>query len=222
MLCSHGFQSALSPFMDVYWPVRSLWPEVKPLLHQQDLLQRNLQELCSSLELMDKLQHGIPRETQPFQTGQAVRPLSYQLEKEGELFGLTLDAAGFSPEELSVRQVGRKLRVSGKTEKKQEDEKGFCSYRRQEFRREFELPEWLNPEDVACYLAPDGKLHIQEAKAPPAEEADRELTVERSSEEKTQQQSVCSQTEDSSTETDSSAQDTPENMDSASSPNHVA
>ncbi|XP_041816467.1 heat shock protein 30-like [Chelmon rostratus] len=206
MLCSHGFQSAFSPFMDVYWPVRSLWPEVKPLLHQQHLLQRNLQEFRSSLELMDKLETPGP----------AVRPLSYQLEKQGEPFGLTLDAAGFSPEELSVRQVGRKLRVSGKTEKKQEDEKGFCSYKRQEFRREFELPEWLNPEDVACYLAPDGKLHIQEAKAPPAEEADRELTVERSSEDKTQQQSVCSQTEDSST------QDTPENMDSSSSSNHVA
>ncbi|XP_070845550.1 heat shock protein 30-like [Chaetodon trifascialis] len=216
MLCSRGFQSALSPFMDVHWPVRSLWPEVKPLLYQQDLLQRNLQELRSSLELMDKLQHRILEETEPFQTSEAGRPLSYQLEKQGEPFGLTLNTQGFSPEELSVRQEGRKLRVSGNTEKKQEDEKGLYSYRRQEFRLEFDLPEGLNPEDVTCYLAPDGKLHIQEAKAPRVEETERELTVERSSEEKTQQQSVCSQTEDSSAETDSSTQDTPENMDSSS------
>ncbi|XP_070845549.1 heat shock protein 30-like [Chaetodon trifascialis] len=213
MLCSRGFQSALSPFMDVHWPVRSLWPEVKPLLYQQDLLQRNLQELRSSLELMDKLQHRILEETEPFQTSEAGRPLSYQ---QGEPFGLTLNTQGFSPEELSVRQEGRKLRVSGNTEKKQEDEKGLYSYRRQEFRQEFDLPEGLNPEDVTCYLAPDGKLHIQEAKAPRVEETERELTVERSSEEKTQQQSVCSQTEDSSAETDSSTQDTPENMDSSS------
>uniref|UniRef100_A0A671VX99 SHSP domain-containing protein n=1 Tax=Sparus aurata TaxID=8175 RepID=A0A671VX99_SPAAU len=171
MLCSRGLQS-LSPFMDLYWPVRSLWPEVRPLLYQQDLLQRNLQELRSSLELMDKLQQDILEETEPFQTGVAVQPLSYQLEKEGERFGLTLDTQGFSPEELSVRQVGRKLRVSGKTEKKQEDEEGSYSYRRHEFRRELDLPEGLNPEYVTCYLAPDGKLHIQAAQDPRVEEAE--------------------------------------------------
>ncbi|KAM7393151.1 hypothetical protein PAMA_008008 [Pampus argenteus] len=212
MLCSHGYQSALSPFMGFYWPVRSLWPEVKPLCYQQDLLQRNLQELCSSLELMDKLQHNILEETEPFRTSVAKQPVSYQLEKEGEHFGLTLDTQGFSPEELSVRQVGSKLRVSGKTEKKQEDGKGSYSYRRQEFRQEFDLPEGLNPEAVTCYLAPDGKLHIQAAKAPCVEEAERELTIKRSLEEKTQQ-SLSSQPEDSSTDTDDSTQDKPERMD---------
>ncbi|XP_054469066.1 heat shock protein 30-like [Anoplopoma fimbria] len=209
MLCSHGFQSALSPFTGLYyWPVCSLWPEVKPLLHQQDLLQRNLQELRSSLELMDKLQQEILEETEPFQTSVAVKAVSCQLEGEGEPFGLTLDTRGFSPEELSVRQVGRKLRVSGKTEKKQEDGKGSYSYRRQEFRQEFDLPEGQNPEAVTCYLDPDGKLHIQAAKAPCEEEAERELTIKRSLEEKTQQ-SVCSQTQGSST------QDKPENMEAS-------
>ncbi|CAK6962055.1 heat shock protein 30-like [Scomber scombrus] len=129
-----------------------------------------------------------------------------------EHFGLTLDTQGFSPEELSVRQVGRKLRVSGKTEKKQEDGKGCYSYRCQEFRQEFDLPEELNPEAITCYLAPDGKLHIQEAKALCVDEAERELPIETSSEEKPQQ-SVCSHTEDSSTETDDSTQDKPANMD---------
>uniref|UniRef100_A0A3Q3IVT8 SHSP domain-containing protein n=1 Tax=Monopterus albus TaxID=43700 RepID=A0A3Q3IVT8_MONAL len=197
MLCSHGFQSALSPFMDFHWPVRSLWPEVRPLLYQQDLLRRNLQELRCSLELMHKLQHKILEETEPFQSSVAVQPVSYQLDKEGEHFGLTLDTRGFSPEELSVRQVGRKLRVSGKTEKKQEDGKGSYSYRLQEFRQEFDLPEGLNPEAVTCCLAPDGKLHIQAPKAPCAEEAERELTIKRSSEEEKTQQSVCSHPEGS-------------------------
>ncbi|GAA6235875.1 heat shock protein 30-like [Lates japonicus] len=206
MLCSHGLQSALSPLMDMYWPVHSLWPEVRPLLHQQDLLQRNLQELCSSLELMNKLQHKILEEREPFQTSPTLQPVSYQLQKEGEHFGLTLDTQGFSPEELSVRQVGRKLRVSGKTENKLEDEMGCCSYQRQVFTQEFDLPEGLNPEDVTCYLDSDGKLHIQAAEAPGVEEAERELAIKRSLEEKTQQ-SVCSHTEGSST------QDKPEHMD---------
>uniref|UniRef100_A0A3P9CJF8 SHSP domain-containing protein n=1 Tax=Maylandia zebra TaxID=106582 RepID=A0A3P9CJF8_9CICH len=187
MLCSHGVQSALSPFMDFYWPVRSLWPEIKPLFYQQDLLQRNLQELCSSLELMDKLQRRILEETDPFQSSMAVQPVAVQLEKEGDKFALMLDTRGFSPEELSVRQVGRKLRVSGKTKKKQEDGKGSYSYRLQEFRQEFDLPEGLNPQTITCHLSPDGKLHIQAAKAPCVEEAERELTIKRSSEDKAQQ-----------------------------------
>ncbi|XP_028253751.1 heat shock protein 30-like [Parambassis ranga] len=176
MLCSHGFRSALSPVMDFYWPVHSLWPEVGPLPYQQDFLQRSLQKLHSSLEPMDKLQHNILEETEPLPSSMAVQPASYQLQRDGDNFDLPLDTEGFSPEELSVRQVGRKLRVSGKTEKKkkkEEDGKGSFSYRLQEF----DLPEGLNPEAISCCLSPDGKLHIQAAKA-----------------------SVCSQAEDSSTQ----------------------
>ncbi|XP_034566346.1 heat shock protein 30-like [Notolabrus celidotus] len=191
MLCSHGLQSALSPVMDFYWPVRSLWPGVSPLLYQQELRQRNQHQFQHSLELMDKLQHSIMEETEPFQSCVAVKPVSYQEEKEGEHFGLTLDTQGFSPEELSIRQVGRKLKVSGKTEKKKEDGKGCSSYTLQEFRQEFDLPEGLNQEAVSCYLDPDGKLHIKATKASCVEEAERELTIERSLDEKTQQ-SVCS------------------------------
>ncbi|XP_040910681.1 heat shock protein 30-like [Toxotes jaculatrix] len=186
MPCSHELQFALSPFMDLHWPVCSLWPEVRHPLHQQDLLQRNLQQLHSSLELMDKLQHKILEETEPFETTAALQPVSCQLQKEGERFGLTLDTQGFSPEQLSVRQVGRKLRVSGKTETKQEDEKGCCSYRLQEFTQDFELPEGLNPGEVTCYLDRDGKLHIQAAETLCVEEAEKELTIKRSLEEKTQ------------------------------------
>ncbi|XP_061589445.1 heat shock protein 30-like [Cololabis saira] len=91
--------------MDFYWTVRSLWPEVRPLIYQQ----KNLQEV------MDKLQDRILEETEPFQSSVSLQPGSYQLQKEGESFGLTLDTHGFSPEELSVRQVGRKLTVSGKS-----------------------------------------------------------------------------------------------------------
>ncbi|XP_061589173.1 heat shock protein 30-like [Cololabis saira] len=174
-------------------PLRILWPEVRPLNYQQDLLQRNLQEV------MDKLQDRILEETEPFQSSVSRQPGSYQLQKEGESFGLTLDTHGFSPEELSVRQVGRKLTVSGKSEKKQ-DGKDSYSYRLHEFRQELDLPEGVNPKTVTCYLSPDGKVHIQESKAPIVEEAERELTIKRSSEEETQH-SVCSQTEGSRAET---------------------
>lgn len=93
ILCSPGFQSALSPFTDFYWP--DLRSEVNPLLQQQDLLRRNLQELHS---LMDKLQTDILEE--PFHTSEQPA-VSYYLQKEG---GLTLDTQGFSPEELGRKQ----------------------------------------------------------------------------------------------------------------------
>ncbi|KAI4816809.1 hypothetical protein KUCAC02_009115 [Chaenocephalus aceratus] len=98
--------SALSPFTDFYWP--DLRSEVNPLLQQQDLLRRNLQELHS---LMDKLQTDILEE--PFHTSEQPA-VSYYLQKEG---GLTLDTQGFSPEELGRKQSAgrrRKRRRTGK------------------------------------------------------------------------------------------------------------
>ncbi|KAL6097078.1 uncharacterized protein ACO6RY_06255 [Pungitius sinensis] len=194
MLCSYGFQSALSPFTGLHWPARRLWPDVKPLLHQQDLLQRNLQDLCSSLELMDKLHQEILEETEAFQTSVALQEVSHQLDTEGENFDLTLDTRGFLPEELSVRQVGRKLTLSGKAERKQEDGEGSYSYSRREFRQEFDLPEGPDPEALTCYLAPDGKLHIQAARAPCGDHKEKELTIQKSLEEKAQT-SVSAQTQ---------------------------
>ncbi|XP_071208057.1 heat shock protein 30-like [Salvelinus alpinus] len=161
MLCSRGFQSSLSPLTDFYWPVRSLWPEVRPLLSQRDLLQRNLIEIKSSLELMEKLQQHIFEELENVPSSVAIQPVSYKMDKDGDGFALTLDTKDFSPEELSVKQVGRKLKVSGKTEKNLDDGEGSYSYRCQEFRQELYLPEGVNPETVTCSLAYDGKLHIQ-------------------------------------------------------------
>uniref|UniRef100_A0A3Q0SD69 SHSP domain-containing protein n=1 Tax=Amphilophus citrinellus TaxID=61819 RepID=A0A3Q0SD69_AMPCI len=62
----------------------------------------------------------------------------------------------------------------GKTE-----EKGCCSYRRQEFRQDFDLPEGLNIEDVTCYLDPGGKFHIHASKS--VWRRLRELNMKRSS-----------------------------------------
>ncbi|XP_036975410.1 heat shock protein beta-11-like [Acanthopagrus latus] len=89
------------------------------------------------------------------------KPISFQeLGKDSSSFALRLGTQEFSPEELSVKQVGRKLRVSGKTEKKKEDEKGSYSYRCQEFRQEFDLPSDVDAETVTCSLV-GGKLQIQ-------------------------------------------------------------
>uniref|UniRef100_A0A8C7RQL0 SHSP domain-containing protein n=1 Tax=Oncorhynchus mykiss TaxID=8022 RepID=A0A8C7RQL0_ONCMY len=91
-----------------------------------------------------------------------LKSLSVRLnEREG--FALALETKDYSPEELSVKQMGRKLRVSGKTEKKPDDGEGSYSSRCQEFRQEFDLPDGVNPETVTCSLDHDGKLHIEVA-----------------------------------------------------------
>ncbi|KAK9979936.1 hypothetical protein ABG768_013342 [Culter alburnus] len=114
--------------------------------------------LRSSLEQLEKLQHEIFEEIQQ----KEICSVTCTMEKEGSGFALTLDTQDFSPEELSVRQVGRKLQVSGKSQKQQEDHgKGLYSCRIREFRQVFDLPEGVNPVAVICCTTADGKLYIQ-------------------------------------------------------------
>ncbi|NP_001297950.1 heat shock protein, alpha-crystallin-related, b11 [Esox lucius] len=167
MLCSSMMQPSLntmSPFMDFHWPVRSLWPETRPLFFQiEQEMMRNLQEMRHNMEYMQRLHQKIFEDIEGPLSLTDFKPIAFQVGKENNRFALTLDTKDFSPEELSVKQVGRKLRVSGKTEKKQGDGKGSYSYKCQEFRQEFDLPEGVNPETVTCSLK-DGQLQIHAPK----------------------------------------------------------
>lgn len=167
MLCPSVFQpSALTmrPFLDLHWPVRSLWPEVQPLFfHMEQEMIRHIQEMRQSMEHMERLHQRIFQEIDhpsSSATG-GFKPIAFQhLSGDGNNFALSLDTQVFSPQELSVKQVGRKLRVSGRTEKKKEDDRGSFSYSCQEFRQEFSLPEDVDPEAVTCSLV-GGRLQIQ-------------------------------------------------------------
>uniref|UniRef100_A0A8C9SAR6 Heat shock protein, alpha-crystallin-related, b9-like n=1 Tax=Scleropages formosus TaxID=113540 RepID=A0A8C9SAR6_SCLFO len=157
--------SSFSPLMDFHWPVRSLWPETRPLFFRiEQEMMRHMQEMKQSLEFMEKLHQKIFEEIDHVPASMALKPISFKVDNEGQNFALTLDTKDFSPEELAVKQVGRKLRVSGKSEKKQEDGKGSFSYKCQEFRQELDLPEDVNPEDVICSLS-EGQLRIQAARS---------------------------------------------------------
>ncbi|XP_071362581.1 heat shock protein beta 9-like [Trachinotus anak] len=166
MLCPSVFQPSpvtMRPFMDLHWPVRSLWPETRPLFYhiEQEMI-RHMQEMRQSMEFMEKLHQKIFDEIDQTSSSTGVfQPITFQdLGRDSSNFALSLDTKEFSPEELSVKQVGRKLRVSGKTEKKQDDGKGSYSYRCQEFRQEFDLPDGVDPETVTCSLV-GGRLQIQ-------------------------------------------------------------
>lgn len=167
MLCPSVFQSppvTMRPFPDPHWPVRSLWPDTRPLFyHMEQEMMRHMQEMRQNMEFMERLHQKIFEEIDktPSSAGAAFKPIAFQeLRPDGGSFALSLDTTEFSPEELSVKQVGRKLRVSGRTEKKQDDGKGSFSYRCQEFRQEFDLPDGVDPQSVTCSLA-GGRLQIQ-------------------------------------------------------------
>uniref|UniRef100_A0A8D0CJ88 SHSP domain-containing protein n=1 Tax=Scleropages formosus TaxID=113540 RepID=A0A8D0CJ88_SCLFO len=181
-MCSYMLQPfSFTPLVDSDWPVRSLWPQCRPLLFPREMLLRNMREMRGSLDILEKLQQQILEEFDHVpSSSSSLEPLKYHLEKEGESFALTLDTKDFSPEELCVKQLGRKLRVSGKSEKKQEDGKGSYCYRRQEFRREFELPEDVNPEAVSCSFA-DGRLRIRAPREALRAAAERVLPIDTTS-----------------------------------------
>ncbi|TMS13991.1 heat shock protein beta-11 [Larimichthys crocea] len=173
MLCSSFCQPApitMRPFMDLHWPVRSLWPETRPLFYhiEQEMI-RHMQEMRQSIEYMERLHQKIFEEIDQTSSSTGLfMPIAFQeLGKDSSSFALSLDTKEFSPGELSVKQVGRKLRVSGKTEKKKEDEKGSYSYKCQEFRQEFDLPDGVDTEAVTCSLV-GGRLQIQAPRERPA------------------------------------------------------
>ncbi|XP_055512989.1 heat shock protein 30C-like [Leucoraja erinacea] len=83
------------------------------------------------------------------------------VDKGGDGFSLSLDVPRFSPEELKVKVLGRKVLVTGKHEKKSEDGSGSYSYKYEEFRREFQLPEDVDAEALNCCLSQDGRLKVR-------------------------------------------------------------
>ncbi|XP_055036401.1 heat shock protein beta 9-like [Misgurnus anguillicaudatus] len=177
MLCPSTFQPHLGPLMDFNWPVRSLWPETRPLFYQiEQEMMRHMQEMRHNLEFMERLHQRIFDQIDHAPSMTTFKPISFKLAKEGNRFALSLDTKDFSPEELSVKQVGRKLRVSGKTEKKQDDGKGSYSYRCQEFRQEFDLPEGVSTDGVTCSLL-NGQLQIQAPKEASAVSNERVIPI---------------------------------------------
>uniref|UniRef100_UPI00398E7E3C heat shock protein 30C-like n=1 Tax=Pristiophorus japonicus TaxID=55135 RepID=UPI00398E7E3C len=81
--------------------------------------------------------------------------------KDGDGFSLSLDVQRLSPEELKVKVFGRKVLVTGKHEKKSDDGSGSYSYKYEEFRREFQLPEDVDAQALNCCLSQDGRLKVQ-------------------------------------------------------------
>ena len=102
-----------SPFSDFHWPVRSLWPETRPLFYhlEQEML-RHFQLMKHNMDYMERLHQRIWEEIDQSAPAAAaasssLKPITFQMNKDqGGAFALTLDTKDYTPEELSVKQVG--------------------------------------------------------------------------------------------------------------------
>ncbi|KAG9481921.1 hypothetical protein GDO78_010906 [Eleutherodactylus coqui] len=125
-------------------------------------LDRRMQQFHQVPQLLPPLSTDIRRSPSWNRYAVATVPNSLSLAKpRKENFEMTLDASHFAPEELTVKTEGRRLTVTGKRDIKTETEDGSCHHEFRDFRREIELPEDVNPEDVRCSLSNDGQLCIQ-------------------------------------------------------------
>ncbi|KAM4703815.1 heat shock protein 30C-like [Rhinophrynus dorsalis] len=109
--------------------------------------------------------------------------ISPKTDKDGkDHFELILDVSNFTPDELTVKTQGRKLIVMAKHDKKSDADDGSYFHEYREWKREAELPEDVNPEEVLCSLSKDGHLHIQAPRLalPPAKERPIPITMSQS------------------------------------------
>lgn len=163
-------QSSYSPLCVCREPALGLWPAQQLMF---GLLEDNMLSMRSDIErrmqrvnqVYQLLAQDMERRADLKRNSAVTASNDSTTGKEGKKnFELTLDVSGFSPEELTVKTEGRRLIVSGKHDKKQETENGGYFHEYKEWKRETQLPEDVNPEEILCSLSDDGQLHFQAAR----------------------------------------------------------
>ncbi|XP_019361673.1 PREDICTED: heat shock protein 30C-like [Gavialis gangeticus] len=81
--------------------------------------------------------------------------------RQDKKFDLHMDVASFSPEELMVRQEGRKVTVVGSHKKQSPGKDGGSFWEYQEMHKEMLLPADLDLDAMTCSLCFDAQLHVE-------------------------------------------------------------
>ncbi|XP_078080167.1 heat shock protein beta-11-like [Mustelus asterias] len=132
----------------------NMWNQVEEARKSTNFMDRVLEELAK--EFCEEKSRNQEKGAEDNEEGKRQSG-----DKDGDGFSLSLDVQRFSPEELKVKVLGRKVLVTGKHEKKSDDGSGSYSYKYEEFRREFQLPEDVDAEALNCCLSQDGRLKVQ-------------------------------------------------------------
>ncbi|KAG2464428.1 GGA1 protein, partial [Polypterus senegalus] len=112
-------------------PVSALWPQSQIICTQmENEMARQMDNMRRSVHLMNQLQHVLRNEivdADQVPRWDGRRAPFCKVEKDGQQFSASLEVEDFKPEELTVKQVGRKVMLSGKKEKKEESDGGSYS-----------------------------------------------------------------------------------------------
>ncbi|XP_062893017.1 heat shock protein beta-11 [Mobula hypostoma] len=146
-------------------PVHTLWPVPLTVFEPLECnVWKQVEEMRKGMNFMERIFEELAKEfwgERPRIGAGAEGGQSGTVGKSGDGFSVSLHVPRFSPEELKVKVLGRKVLVTGEYEKKSHDGSGSYSYRYEEFRREFPLPEDVDTQAVKCCLTEDGRLKIQ-------------------------------------------------------------
>ncbi|XP_026720519.1 heat shock protein 30C-like isoform X1 [Athene cunicularia] len=133
--------------------MRTLWPYSESIFTEMPTVEK-IREFMNSFEQLLSSQGAAAAERAP-STGTALTQGS------GEGFSVCQDVKDFSPEQLSVKVVGRKVVLVGQKETQSTDETGSFSYKYEVLKREWDVPEEVDAEALTCSLSKEGQLRIE-------------------------------------------------------------
>ncbi|KYO46664.1 heat shock protein beta-11 isoform A [Alligator mississippiensis] len=161
MLCHLNLQppshSTLAPWVS---PVRTLWPQPSVLFAE---LERELRwEMEQAQEFMSSFQHLLAGggSSSPIKEREQSTSVAPPQGADGA-FTVCQDIKGLGPNDLMVKLVGRKVLLTGKKEMQSEDSKGSFSYKYEVFKREWDVPEGVDPDGLTCSISSEGQLRIE-------------------------------------------------------------
>ncbi|XP_053550140.1 heat shock protein beta-11-like [Bombina bombina] len=168
MLCTHfSRKPSVSPLSLLLQP---LWPVSGDLFSvvEQEMI-RTVAAIKQRMPQLDQFHQQLLQEITLQQD--KIRPVQGPCEtssKDGG-FMLCLGVEDFSPQELTVKLLGGKLLLTGAKESKRDDGRGSFSYKCQILRKESDLPQDINVDELSCTVTADGQLRIEAPRvAPPA------------------------------------------------------
>ncbi|NXX76518.1 HSPBB protein, partial [Urocolius indicus] len=159
MLCRmHLAPFASSSLATRLGTVRTLWPHAETIFTELQQEMEKAREFMSSFQQLLNSQGAAAMEQAPSASSTAL------VQNSGEGFSICQDVKNFSPEQLSVKVVGRKVVLVGQKETQNVDEKGSFSYKYEVLKREWDVPEEVDAEALTCSLTKEGQLRIEAPK----------------------------------------------------------
>uniref|UniRef100_A0A7M4ED78 SHSP domain-containing protein n=1 Tax=Crocodylus porosus TaxID=8502 RepID=A0A7M4ED78_CROPO len=156
MLCRLHLQppshSTPAPYVG---PLRTLWPQPSTVF--SDLEQQLQWKMDWAQELISSVEQLLLGEGSSSPSAEQEQSASVTLPQGADgAFSVCQDVKDFAPEELTVKLVGRKVLLTGKKETQNKDSKGSFSYKYEVFKREWDVPEGVDPNSLTCSISKTG------------------------------------------------------------------